>query len=211
VSDDALKAARLQAAGLEPGSACARSGATFAPDADDADRGAFALQFLGETVPIRFPEFSFAADSRLPAHVQALLVYYLARSDSSRPTGEWCSFADLPEGRFYAAAFQGYTGDALVRRLAEKAEGLPDAIASLGGRALAPSELATNADAAWLVPALPRVPVALVWWDADDEFPARAELLFDRTARSHLPIDGCAVIGSWMTAMLTAEVERQTG
>jgi hypothetical protein len=208
MSDDALKAAIEQAAGLEPLSACARSGATFSADPDDTDSGMFSLRFLGEAVAISFPEFGFATDSRLPAHVRALLVYYLARSDSSHPTGEWTSFADLPDGRFYAAAFQGYTGDALVRRLADKAEAIPAAIASLGGRPLAASELATNADSAWLVPALPRVPVALVWWDADDEFPARAELLFDSSARNHLPIDGCAVIGSWLTAMLAAEIEQ---
>jgi hypothetical protein len=57
------------------------------------------------------------------------------------------------------------------------------------------------------VPGLPRVPVAVLWWDADDEFPARAELLFDQTAPKHLPIDGSAVLGSWLVTRLIAEVE----
>ena len=87
-------------------------------------------------------------------------------------------------------------------------DGIAAAIASLGGRPLTSAELATNADAAWVIDALPRVPVALLWWDADDEFPARAELLFDRTATNHLPTDGCAIVGSWLTTRLVAEVER---
>lgn len=208
MGDDALRVAIQQAAGIDPVSACELSGAAFEAERPD-DSGTFLLPFLGQAVRIRYPDFAFDADSPLPPHVRALLVYYLARSDGSSPTGDWRAFADLPDGRFYAAAFQGYTGDAIVRRLAEKADGIAAGIAALGGRALAPSELATNADAAWVVPALPRVPVALVWWDADEEFPARAELLFDSTARNHLPTDGCAVVGSWLTSMLCAEVERQ--
>jgi hypothetical protein len=165
------------------------------------------MPFLGADVAIRFPEFEFDADCPLPPHVRALLVYYLAISDGSQPAGDWCSFAELPNARFYSRAFQGYTGDTLARRLGERAVGLPDAVVSLGGRALAREELATNADAAWVVPALPRVPVGIVWWNSDDEFSVRAELLFDTTASSHLPTDGCAVLGSWLTTRLIAEVE----
>lgn len=205
MSDDALRAARELAVGLDPLAAASRCGAEFE---ENADGGRFSLRFLGAEVAIRFPELVFDAGSPLPPHVQALLVYYLAISDGSKPLGGWCSFADLPNGRFYSRAFQGYTGDALARRLGERAVGLPDAIASVGGRALPAEQLATNADAAWFVPALPRVPVAVLWWDADDEFSARAELLFDSTAPRHLPTDGCAVLGSWLTALLIGEIER---
>jgi len=36
---------------------------------------------------------------------------------------------------------------------------------------------------------LPRVPVTIVIWRADEEFDARASILFDRTAGEHLPLD----------------------
>jgi hypothetical protein len=208
VSDDALRAARELARGLDPAAAAKRCGARFEAGADGGD-GLFKLPFLGEDAAIRFPQLDFTSDSPLPPHVQALLVYHLATSDGSRPTGDWRAFSDLPDGRFYSRAFQGYTGDALVRRLAGDSTGVSDAVTLLGGRALLPDELATNADTAWIVEALPRVPVAILWWDADDEFPARAELLFDQTAPSHLPTDGCAVLGSWLITRLAAEVERR--
>ena len=44
----------------------------------------------------------------------------------------------------------------------------------------------------------PRVPVVLLLWKKDDEFPARADLLFDSTCTIHLPPD---II--WSTAMLS--------
>lgn len=48
---------------------------------------------------------------------------------------------------------------------------------------------------------MPRIPVTLILWLADDEFPARAELLFDSTCEQHLPID---II--WSIAMMTVLV-----
>jgi hypothetical protein len=36
---------------------------------------------------------------------------------------------------------------------------------------------------------LPRLPFTIVIWENDDEFPARASLLFDQTASVHLPLD----------------------
>ena len=44
----------------------------------------------------------------------------------------------------------------------------------------------------------PRVPVALITWQEDDEFPARADLLFDSTCSRHLSTDML-----WATAMMT--------
>lgn len=205
MGDDALRAARDLAAGIDAAAAAARCGALFEPAEGG---GRFVLRFLGEDVGISFPELEFDAGCQLPPHVRALLVYYIARSDGAEPTCVWRSFAALPDARFYARAFQGYTGEALVRRTGGDAAGLPAAIEALGGRALAPEELATNADSAWVIRGLPRVPVALVWWDADEEFPARAELLFDESAPHHLTTDGCAVLGSWTTARLATAVER---
>ena len=45
---------------------------------------------------------------------------------------------------------------------------------------------------------LPRIPVTLILWLSDDEFPARADLLFDSTCEQHLPLD---VI--WSIAMMS--------
>ena len=44
----------------------------------------------------------------------------------------------------------------------------------------------------------PRIPVVLILWKNDEEFPARANLLFDSTCELQLPID---II--WSTAMMS--------
>ncbi|MEK7267098.1 MAG: DUF3786 domain-containing protein, partial [Nitrospirota bacterium] len=48
---------------------------------------------------------------------------------------------------------------------------------------------------------LPRIPVTLILWLSDDEFPARADLLLDSTCEQRLPLD---VI--WSVAMMSVLV-----
>ncbi|HBR21483.1 MAG TPA: hypothetical protein DD713_02775 [Nitrospiraceae bacterium] len=48
---------------------------------------------------------------------------------------------------------------------------------------------------------LPRIPVTLILWLSDDEFPSRADLLLDSTCEQHLPLD---VI--WSIAMMSVLV-----
>ena len=63
---------------------------------------------------------------------------------------------------------------------------------SLGG------ELVNLADASIRVYPLPRIPVVISLWTADDEFPARADLLLDSTCELQLPTD---II--WSIAMMS--------
>jgi hypothetical protein len=44
-------------------------------------------------------------------------------------------------------------------------------------------------DASIEISVLPRIPVTLVIWAADEEFPARASILFDQNATVQLPLD----------------------
>ena len=53
-------------------------------------------------------------------------------------------------------------------------------------------------DAALQLFPFPRVPMVLILWQEDDEFPARSDILFDATCSLHLPTD---II--WSTAMMT--------
>jgi hypothetical protein len=60
------------------------------------------------------------------------------------------------------------------------------------------SERIEYGDASIKLLPLPRVPVVLLLWKGDDEFPARADLLLDSTCEFHLPLD---II--WSVAMMS--------
>ena len=61
------------------------------------------------------------------------------------------------------------------------------------------------ADAAYSFLFFPRLPVAILLWTADDEFPARASMLVDWTADQHLALDGLLGVMSVMEERLTRE------
>ena len=63
---------------------------------------------------------------------------------------------------------------------------------SLGG------EQMNHGDASVKLFPFPRVPVVLIFWEYDKEFPSRADILFDSVCSKHLPTD---II--WATAMMS--------
>ena len=128
--------------------------------------------------------------------LQILLLDYLTNGDGSAPTGRWIGFQELPDGSFYRRAFQGYSGDQLVRELNGDVGAFRRAAERMGGE---PFELG---DAAYRFRALPRLPLAAVWWAGDEEFPAEASVLFDETAGRYLPTDGLAILGRMLCRKL---------
>ena len=162
-----------------------RTGATY-------QRGEFHLALLGAQLRLTYPDFhAFTSNGEsLPVFKQALLVYYFLHSDGTPPAENWISFADLPEGRIYSSAFQGYTGDLLAktflldldafRSACQQADGVP----------------AIFGDAAYRFRALPRMGLLLVYRLGDEDFPSTCNLLFDANAEHYLPAEACAVLGS---------------
>jgi hypothetical protein len=45
------------------------------------------------------------------------------------------------------------------------------------------------ADAAYRFDITANIPVAVLLWAGDDEFPSEAKMMFDRTISRHLPLD----------------------
>jgi hypothetical protein len=104
--------------------------------------------------------------------------------------GDWIGFRELPAGLFYAQAFQGYSGGRLVRELGGGLDGFRRAAGRLSALRL------MMGDAAYAFTVLPRIPLAVVYWEGDDEFRSQAQVLFDRTAPHYMTTDGLAILGS---------------
>jgi hypothetical protein len=129
---------------------------------------------------------------------QALLLYYFNIADGFPIQNRWIAFSDLPDGRFYNQAFQGYTGNELARAFQNDMPAFELAAQSLQG------VRQPLGSASYLYWALPRVPILVVYWLGDDEFPASAQLLFDASASHYLTTDSFAILGSTITRRLIA-------
>jgi hypothetical protein len=168
------------------------------------DVGEFSLRYFDMPVVLSYPDL-IAYNNKtevLPLPTQALLLYHFNASNGMPLTGKWVSFADLPEGLMYARAFQGYSGDKLVRIFGNEIEAVKLAGIAAGGLPCAVG------DVSFSFMALPRVPLLVTYWAGEDEFPASAKILFDSSARNYLPIDVCAMLGSTLVSRIIKSAAR---
>lgn len=163
--------------------------------------GSLRLFLFSRPILISFPDLVPADEQTgapLPDMHQTLLLYYLSSADGTPLERRWVSFADLPGGRFYNQAFQGYSGSEVAKHFANDIAGFESAGKKLGGVRLA------YGDAAFAFHVLPRVMLAVVYHLGDEDFPASCKILFDATSTHYLPIDGCAILGSMLAGKLMA-------
>jgi hypothetical protein len=80
----------------------------------------------------------------------------------------------------------------LVRRFGEDPEGLERAVASLGGRLESADE---RLGRSWIVFALPKIPLKLVYQSADEEFEAEFTVLYDRKGIEFMRFEALAFLG----------------
>ena len=177
-----IEEARARLRGVPPEELARRGGARLAGDKLE-------LEFLGRTYTLDPMDLRFYRPDGKPAHVEeeAMLLDYLCNADGAAPSGRWIGFRELRHGHFYFRAFQGYTGDELVRRL--DSSGLRRAAERAGGKPIPLGDLGYE------FRPLPLIPVAVVWWEGDEEFPPKASLLFDANAGRYLPTEGLAILG----------------
>jgi hypothetical protein len=170
-----------------------RTGASY--QAIGPGRGEFRLSLFGAPTIVTYPGFVGidTKDEELPLPFQAVLAYYFHTSDGTHLTGQWVSFAELPDGRMYNPAFQGYSGNEIVKTFGPNVGAFKQACERGGGVAT------PLGNAAYIFYALPHLPVAVNYWCGDEDFPSTCKILFDSSASHYLPTDVCAILGSMLT------------
>ena len=188
----------------DPGLVAVRSGSSYLTLGPG--RGELHIPVWGKIQILCWPQLTGCneKDDRLPDFQLALLLYYLLTADSSPLTGKWVSFADLPDGRMYNAAFQGYSGDEIVKRFGLDLDGFKSACAQAGGH---PVDVGS---VSFVFQALPHVPLMLTYWLGDEDFSSSCKVLFDESASHYLPIDACAILGSMLTGKVIKSASNLT-
>lgn len=181
-SEQALRSLLAALDGADLGAMASASGAAYVegggPDGEDAVR----VRFLdGEYLVTRRQVAALGGADEPTVWVKILLLIYLTRADGTAVEGTWVGYRDLPNTVSKARSFE-----ACVERVAVGFAGagpaLEAAAASIGGIPVEPGP----ADRAFRIQALPRLPLLLLFWEQEREFPARASLLVDRSALSYL-------------------------
>ncbi len=181
-----IELASQELAGRDFSDLARRAGAESA-----ADGSHLRLSYYGRPVRVeREPIKVLATDQgpELPLPEQGLILHYLVNADGSQPSGEWITFREVPSGEFYWSAFVKRAKDPLVGFFGQRPELLLELAPMVGGKPGGES-----GDASVIVSAFPRVPIMLVLWAGDQEFPPDGNLLFDRSIAGYLSSEDIAL------------------
>lgn len=192
---------RKQLQPSDPFLLASHTGARF--EQSTAGEGFFRLRVLQNSYRLSFPDFVARLEEtgeQAPLNLQALLLYYFHTSDGAPLSGRWISFSELPDGRFYNQAFQGYTGKEVSRLFQNDLAAFEQRASQEGGEPFRASQ--SPGDVAYRFQALPNTPLLLAYWLGDEDFPASCQVLFDASAPHYLPTDAYAILGSMLTHRL---------
>ncbi|MFZ0728445.1 MAG: DUF3786 domain-containing protein [Desulfobacterales bacterium] len=154
------------------------------------------VPFLNRHYQIDWPEFTFTdsadATAEVPLQEQVLILHYLMSESKRPPTGNWIAYREIPGAGFYYGAFVKRAIDPLKKIFGN------DTAALKKSARLLEATPADTGDAGFDVTVFPNVPLRLILWQGDDEFPPDASILFDETAGDYLSPEDAA----WLAGMV---------
>ena len=155
---------------------------------DETD-GRFSFTSLGTDVCVDYPSYQIAPE--LEQWHQLIILHYMKLADGAPLTGQWMTMAEVKDGMVRGGDFDRRCERAIRDRLTRMSEDeLSVKCRSIGGRIVK-----SNADFASRFDFLPRYPLLLKLWFADEEFPASGKLLLDRSADHYLSIEDAVTVG----------------
>lgn len=119
---------------------------------------------------------------------QILICHYLLRAPAEPESERFITFREIPDGQFYYDAFRRRTRDPFLSAFGNEGDLFRRAALMLGGK------LVEGGDIAMQFRVFPRVPVRLVLWAGDEEFPPEVGILFDSNIRGSLSAEDVAVL-----------------
>jgi hypothetical protein len=159
---------------------CRKSGAEYKRA---GSKEIITLEFLNQLYRITFPGVDIsmvASDVQVPVSDKVLILHYLARASGVPLSNKLIAFQELPEGGSYMRTFSKRSIEPLVRHFGGEPKKLVEVAKRWGGLE------ADYGDVAVTVNGFKLVPVTLVLWQGDDEFPPRGNILFDSTIPEYL-------------------------
>jgi uncharacterized protein DUF3786 len=153
----------------------------------DGNKGFYTLSVWGEDYCI-FPEESRIMrlgddNSNIKTFLSLFMVHYLLTAKETPISKEWISGKDIPGGSTFFRGPHEIPAYLIEKRYGDNMTGFSGACEILGGTPL------DMADRAYSFRIAPRIPVAILLWKGDDEFPVKSKMLFDRSIIDHLALD----------------------
>ncbi|MBI5190683.1 MAG: DUF3786 domain-containing protein [Nitrospirae bacterium] len=136
--------------------------------------------------------------------IQWLMLTYASTPDPKKPEGRWVPFEELAGGRTTAGYFRKRFEEPLRVIADEHTDVLFELLGLFGGRHVD----GYDADYAVELRPLPNVPMLVLYWRAEEDFPSKLTVMFDPAAASYLGPELITGMGRGLVEMLQKIIPR---
>jgi len=185
----AYNLAREQLLGIGVEELCHKAGA------QSIDSRKIIVEYLNQSYLVALPSGEISlrdSEEQVPLKDKILILHYLTLAKGTPATNKLIVFKQLPGCASYFAVFNQWAVTPLLDNFGSKPELLIGLAPKLGGHKTGYGDVSVT------INAFPRVPITLILWRGDDEFPHRGNIVFDSNISDYLPTedirDLCATI-----------------
>ena len=166
------------------------------------DENSLRVPFFDRLYRIDYPAFDMVDESggteEISLQEQVVIFHYIIGAGSAATTGNLIPYREIPGASFYHSVFIKRAVDPLKKVFGHNPSMLSGAAGRLNGHAIA------HGDVSFEFPVLPKVPIQIILWEGDEEFPAEANILFDSTVSDIFSPEDVAWVASLLVYRLIA-------
>ncbi len=163
------------------------------------------IPFFGKPHRISAAGITAPSGSRPNFSVCVVLFKYLLLCPDHDPIeNDWVSFKDFKDSAPFSGAFVNYTEAPLAKYFSGRLKDLEAACRGIHGH---PPVAKFSYDLCMQFKALPKIPILMLFNDADDEFSAHCMVLFERRAENYLDMECLAMVGMLLFEYLKPAVD----
>jgi hypothetical protein len=167
---------------------CRRSGALCELSAGGSS---IILKYLNLDFCLTLPEIEISrvgSQETVELRDKILMLHYLIRAEGTPLSDQLITYPELKEGANYFPSFHKRAVKPLIDYFGPLPEKLLKAAEPMG------AVKSNLGDVSVTIPAFPRVPITLVLWKGDDEFPPNGNILFNSTILDYQPVEDVNIL-----------------
>ena len=181
---------------------CLKSGAQY--QVIDSQK-VILVEYLNQSYQVTLPDVEVllrGGEGTVSLREKILILHYLTQARGTPLSNKIITYKELPEGANYFRTFSKRAIKPLVDHFSKEPGRLVNTAEKLGGRRVDYGDVAVTIDA------FRRVPIILLLWRGDEEFPPEGNILFDSTISDYLSTEDinvlCEVIAWRLVKLLRA-------
>ncbi len=143
--------------------------------------GVLVLDCFGREFRIS-PDGEIAAQGRMTPWIRILVLHYVRTAGKGGLTGKYVSYSEVKGGMVKASSFQRDCEEPLTELFKRDFEKTALMLSRMGTK----KKKGFPTEHAWELYLLPKLPVTVLYWPQEEEFPSRVKILFDSSADRYL-------------------------